>query len=164
MRDDAWIQSMCDGGRMLLVLAEVKAGRCRVNGPWSREHEANMNRAISRLGMAATDTKVGAIAAEMYRSLHWKDDRYVLQYVSVGSHRNDQLRARYPSLVQVTWKDISRFLFARFKEFPEKVNVRRPVHPQWPHFGRAYAEFATGASRADSEKAVTRYIRTGSLT
>lgn len=163
MRDDRCITELTNPSQTLFVLIEVKSDLCRINGPWSREEEGNMQRAIGRLGFA-DDAELDAIAEEMYRSLRWESNDYVLQYVAVGKRRNDGLANRYPALVQITWKDIGKFLYRRFKEFPEKLGVGEPVHSQWPIFGRTYGEYSQVATtRARSGKAIETYIQTGRL-
>ncbi len=161
--DDVLLTRLAERDQVLFILVEVKAGRCNVNGPWSNKDEKNMQRAISRLGFSSADGEVDDIANTMYRSLRWENPWYVLQYVSVGRQANNNLQRRYPKLVQVTWEDIGRFFYYRFKEFPQKLNLNRPIHQQWPHFGRAYGEYSRHSDRKDSADSIGRYIETGSL-
>ena len=91
MSDDRRITELAKPSRTLFVLAEVKSDLCKINGPWSREDEGNMQRAIGRLGFAE-DARLEDIAEEMYRSLRWEGKDYVLQYVAVGKRRNEGLQ------------------------------------------------------------------------
>lgn len=72
--------------RILFLLVEVKTNLCNVNGPWSNPRERNMQRVIRRLGFASPE-EVDHIAMTMYEELRWEDERYVLQYVSLGRQR-----------------------------------------------------------------------------
>jgi hypothetical protein len=158
MEDDAWIRECA---KALFIITEVKADVCKVNGPWSREKEGNMQRAIRRLGFAADDLVAG-IAQAMYENLHWEDSTHVLQYVAAGSRVNRDLERTYPQLEQITWEQISNFLFKRFTDFPEKLRAGGRVHNQWPDFGRKYGEwFYQRGRRERSVDAVQRYIETG---
>jgi hypothetical protein len=75
MPDDKLIEGITSGSQVLFILVEVKAGRCDINGPWSNRQKRNMQRAIHRLGFAATEDEVSRISEEMYRSLQWKNQR-----------------------------------------------------------------------------------------
>jgi hypothetical protein len=91
MDDDYRLTNRANDNQVLFVLVEVKAGRCDVNGPWSRRKQRNMHRAISRLGFATNDTEIDDVASAMYQSLRWENPHYVLQYVSVGAEENNRL-------------------------------------------------------------------------
>lgn len=162
MPDDRLLTLRAKADQVLFILVEVKAGLCDVNGPWSREEKGNMQRAVSRLGFVASEAELDCVANAMYRSLRWEDHAHVLQYVSVGARENTRLSNLYPDLVQITWEEIGRFLYYRFKEFPQKLNIG-PIHRQWPKFGRDYGEYSRVAAKADSVQAVERYVETGDL-
>lgn len=120
-----------------------------------------MQRVIRRLGFAGKGFT--AIADEMYRTLRWDDTKFALQYVAIGARRNPTLQRNFQGLVQITWSEIGAFLFARFRDFPEKLPDTGRVHAQWPDFGRSYgAAFPGLKSEKDSLSAVLRYIKTGS--
>jgi hypothetical protein len=161
MEDDAWIR---ESGKVLFIITEVKVDVCNVNGPWSREEDGNMQRAIRRLGFA-TDDLVADIAKAMYKTLHWEDSTHVLQHVVAGARVNHDLGRNYPQLKQITWEHISSFLFKRFTDFPEKLGDGGRVHSQWPDFGRKYGEwFYRRGRRERSVDAVQRYVETGCCT
>jgi hypothetical protein len=158
MQDDAWVTA---AGKVLFVVAEVKADVCSVNGPWSRPEEGNMERAIRRLGFAPEE-QVAGIAQEMYRHLCWEGPGHALQYVAVGSRANHDLGRKQPMLRQITWEQISNFLFERFTGFPPKLRSGGRTHDQWPDFGKKYGEwFYRMGRRERSVDAVLRYIETG---
>ena len=158
MEDDAWIRECA---KILFIITEVKVPGCNVNGPWSRQEDENMQRAIRRLGFAA-DNLVDEIAQTMYKNLRWENSTHVLQYVAAGSHVNRELERTYSQLKQITWEQISNFLFKRFSEFPQKLRTGGRVHDQWPDFGKKYGEwFYRVGHRERSMDAVQRYIETG---
>jgi len=158
MEDDAWI---CERAKVLFIIAEIKADVCSLNGPWSRQGEGNMERAVRRLGFA-TEDQVADIARAMYAQLQWEGPNHIVQYVSVGSRVNRELSQRNPLLRQVTWENISDFLLKRFSDFPSKLRDGGRVHDQWPDFGKKYGEwFHRMRRRERSIDAVNRYIETG---
>lgn len=140
MTDDDTVLAQIDpsGTRIVFALVEVKVDVCKINGPWSRLADGNMQRVIRRIGFAPEED-LATIANEMYEKLRWENSSHVLQYVAVGSRKNDGLDRRYSHLVQITFQEIDDFLFRRFRDFPEKLPTG-PVHEQWPDFGRYYGE------------------------
>lgn len=156
MVDDSLLTSMANGQQKLFLLVEVKLDLCKINGPWSDPVAGNMQRVINRLGFAKVES-VDHIAQQMYAGLRWEDEETVLQYVSVGQRINDGLQRSYPKLRQITWDQISDFLFNRFKQFPEKLpDDGRSVHEQWPDFGR---RFGKGLRRMSSVQDAREFVR-----
>jgi hypothetical protein len=161
MQDEPQLVRLAIPPQTLFILVEVKANRMAINGPWSRSDEKNMQRAIRRLGFAQ-EHELDLIADKMYRELRWENDKYVLQYLSVGPRHNPDLQQTYSQLVQITWDHIGAFLFRRFRDFPEKLPTGRQVHAQWPDFGRAYGQwFDPRKTEQESQRAVRHYINTG---
>lgn len=122
--------------RIVFILVEVKVDTCNINGPWSDQSRGNMQRVIRRLGFV-DEAGIDGVASGMYKFLRWENDKFVLQYVAVGSRRNNELQNRYAQLVQITFDDISDFLLGRFRNFPQKLPTGS-VYTQWPKFGRYY--------------------------
>lgn len=168
MQDDALVTGMGGDAKVpkpLFVLVEVKAGECKMNGPWSNPERKNMERAVRRLGFAAQEQQVDEIAQAMYSDARWENQTHVLQYICVGKKRSRALSAKYRHLVQINWHDIGDFLLKRFSGFPEKLPSGH-VHEQWPDFGRKYGEWFVHEGHpitvSDSADAVKRFIDTGS--
>lgn len=162
MEDDAKL--LHNGSLALFVLVEVKAGLCRMNGPWTNRKAENMERVVRRLGFATNERQIDDIADTMYRNGRWQGDDYVLQYICVGGQKNPDLTT-FPQLLQIDWNDIADFLLRRFQSFPEKLPSGQ-VHEQWPDFGRKYGLWFTrnrrgGKTARDSLQAVKEYIDTG---
>jgi hypothetical protein len=156
MVDDRLLTSLANGQQKLFILVEVKLDLCRINGPWSDPAAGNMQRVINRLGFAKVEL-VDQVAQQMYAGLRWEDEESVLQYVSVGQRVNDGLQRTHSKLRQITWDQISEFLFARFKQFPEKLpDDGRSVHRQWPDFGR---RFGTQVRRMSSVQDAREFVR-----
>jgi hypothetical protein len=146
MDDDQVLLDIDDGreDRIVFILVEVKAGLCNINGPWSDESRGNMQRVIRRLGFVP-EAKIEAIAKQMYDILRWESksesEKFILQYIAVGSRRNDDLQKQFEKLIQVTYDDMADFFLNRFAEFPQKLPPgQAPIHKQWPDFGRYYGE------------------------
>lgn len=165
MEDAAWISHRSYAGKQLFILVEVKAGVCRLNGPWTDAHARNMQRVIRRLGFVEAGGRINEVADSMYRHARWDGETAVVQYVCVGGEKDPDLSHKYRDLVQLDWSDVGAFLFERFRAFPEKLPSAH-VHHQWPDFGRAYSNWFVinghihgGAASPD---AVRRFIDRGS--
>jgi len=152
--------------RPIFVLAEVKAGHCAMNGPWTNQHERNMQRVLRRLGFTDSENIIESAASELYDSAKWEGNAVIVQYICVGGQKSEELSARHAQLIQIDWQQIGRFLFHRFSGHPEKTPSGF-VHDQWPRFGRKFGEwFRREGSRgtpAASGLAVERYVGSGRL-
>lgn len=170
MDDDPLLASIDrTGHRIVFVLVETKTDLCKINGPWSKPQDENMQRIIRRIGFAE-ESLVNGIAAKMYDSARWEDESYVLQYICVGNRKNDGIQRNFPDLLQIDWSEMAHFFWGRFEKFPEKLPDGGPLHAQWPDFGRKFGEWFVheGDHRGDfarqdsqSLSAILRYIETG---
>lgn len=171
MEDDGLLTRLDPtGSHAVFILVEVKADRCKINGPWSDQQSANMQRVIRRLGFAG-EHSIDKIAAQMYESARWENTEYVLQYICVGRVKKFGLQNRFPHLCQIDWGEIAAFLWSRFEKFPEKLPDGKPVHHQWPDFGRKYGEWfksnmenrhdITKENHERSYRAIMQFIKTG---
>ena len=152
--------------RPLFVLVEVKAGLCRMNGPWTNREARNMQRVLRRFGFTDIEAVIEAAAADMYDHGRWDGQNVTVQYVCVGGAKSPELARERQRLVQLDWEHIGRFLHSRFSGHPEKLPDGF-VHDQWPNFGRAFGEwfFQTGKHQgsAVAGRAVAQYVRCGTL-
>jgi hypothetical protein len=124
MIDDSILTNLCpaiDTKQALFVLVEVKAGLCKMNGPWTNRDKQNMQRVIRRLGFATNEEQIERIADNMYTSGRYEDDYYVFQYICIGGEKNLEISHRYRNVVQIDWDEIGEFLINRFSSFPEKT-------------------------------------------
>ena len=170
MIDDSILTELCpaiDTKQALFVLVEVKAGLCKMNGPWTNRDKQNMQRVIRRLGFATNEEQIERIADSMYTSGRYEDDYYVLQYICIGGEKNLEISHRYRNVVQIDWAEIGEFLINRFRSFPEKTPDGK-VHEQWPKFGRDFGKWISLKLRSEnplniSPIVIRQYIKTGEL-
>ncbi|MEO2015171.1 MAG: hypothetical protein ABGZ53_12445 [Fuerstiella sp.] len=134
MVDDRWVSEVTYPGQTLIVIAEVKTGKCHVNGPWTDPKREGMEKVVRRIGFVKEEM-IPEITKKLYDTLHWYNDDFRVQYVAVGERTNHELTRRYRALKQLTWADIAHFLFERFHSF----GTVKGIHDQWPRFGREFA-------------------------
>lgn len=164
--DQQLIGAAAQEGIPLFVLVEVKAGECRMNGPWTDCRAKNMQRVIRRLGFAESEDEVNSAATALYDHAYWKGEHAIVRYACVGERKNVALAEKYNGLLQVNWSDIGVFLFRRFQAFPEKLPSGQ-VHAQWPTFGAKFGNwFVKNTHRLTAEaaaEAVSTYVKSGTM-
>lgn len=100
-----------------MVIAEVKAGRCSLNGPWTNEERENVQRVLAAIGCLPTE-QIDRAAAEIYRTGYFEDATTPLRIrlIAIGSEENSNVKQIYPVVAQVVWSDILGFIFERFSK------------------------------------------------
>jgi hypothetical protein len=133
--------------RIEVVIAEVKAGRCALNGPWTDPDRRNVHRVLAAIGCLPRD-KIDAAAKEIYETgLHEGEDRLRIRLVAIGREENRELRAGYPNVPQVLWPDLLGFIHDRHRRYRQQK--RQTDH--WDRTGKELKKMATerGLRRED---------------
>lgn len=128
-------------GRIDIIIAEVKTGECRLNGPWTRPGDKNMNRVLYALGVFPEIT-VPEVADALYSHNRYENAEYLLRLVAIGATRNDQLP---DTVTQLEWAEILSSIHDRFQTF----RAVKAHHPQWDGTGRQLYRLATTMNEAD---------------
>jgi hypothetical protein len=114
-----------------IVLAEIKTGRCALNGPWTTPVRQNMENALMAVG-AIPQVDVEAVAHDLYSTGESRARELWFRLVCVGAEPDADIATRYPAVPQILWSEVEDFIYTRFKE-----NVRRKIaHPQWDSAGQ----------------------------
>lgn len=111
-----------------LIIAEVKLDQCNLNGPWTNPLLGNMQRVLNALG-AFTEIQIDQVAHDLYHDLYFEDERYRFRLFALGQRRNNNLASK---VVQLTWDEVSRFIFDRFTTYERY----KRQHRQWGASGR----------------------------
>lgn len=113
-----------------IVFAEVKAGRCSLNGPWTKPERGNMKRVLNALG-AFTEKENDRIANELHRSGFFQNQFYRVSLLCIGAEKNINIEEDFPEIPQILWAGILQFIFRRFRDYKnQKVS-----HVQWDETG-----------------------------
>jgi hypothetical protein len=118
-------------GKPLLIIAEVKCGRCALNGPWTRAEKENVERVLRAVGAFDHDSVI-AVAHDLYRTGAHMGDVYDIRLVAFGAERNEDLSARYPDVLQLRWNEVLQFIYMRFR----KYRRHKMSHGQWDRDGQ----------------------------
>jgi hypothetical protein len=121
------------GQKAFLAIVEVKSGRIKINSTWREPALRNVHRFLRAAGpfdLARVDEVANAI---YQRGSYERDPQWHVALVGVGRSRNAVLAHDLSGLMQITWADISSFIFKRFS----KYNQQKEIHMQWDPDARA---------------------------
>jgi hypothetical protein len=111
-----------------IILAEVKTGQCRLNGPWTNPEKENMQRVLYAIG-AFPKKKVDIVADALYKYSFYADELFCVRLFAIGREKNSGLNEK---VVQLTWEEISGFIYERFNKYRKE----KAHHPQWDYTGK----------------------------
>jgi hypothetical protein len=133
MRDDELFSRVRD--RLFVVIAEVKSGRCALNGPWTKPERRNMLRVVSAIGAFAKE-EAELVADALHKYGHYQSQPYHVSLMCFGREANPEITERYSHVPQILWPEALGFVFRRFHEY----NREKISHSQWDSSGRALWE------------------------
>jgi len=117
-----------------VIIAEVTRQPCKLNGPWTRPADENVHRVLAALGCFPREL-IGGAAEKIYLHGHFEDAnslRLRARLVCVGRERSRDIEERYPSVTQVSWRDLLSFTFNRLRHYRnQKWNTQH-----WDHTGK----------------------------
>lgn len=113
------------GEKIDFIIAEVKGGRCDLNGPWTKPNTENWDYVVKWLGIVP-ETEVSNVARELYLHKRCERENWVIRLLCFGSETGD-LPA---NVVPLIFKQVIEFMSDRFKQFRGK---KRDIE-QWPPF------------------------------
>jgi hypothetical protein len=114
--------------RPIFVIAEVKTGRCSLNGPWSRQEDENVQNVLRSFGGIAP-TALNEIAAALYQSGRFQSEQFEARLTCFGASPSANLPE---GVLQFTWNEVFGFVHDRYKTF---WRLKRQ-NQQWPPIGR----------------------------
>jgi hypothetical protein len=114
-------------GQIDVIIAEVKTGRCDLNGPWTDPDKQNMHRVLYALG-AFPEDQVSIVADSLYERQFYANDQFRVRLFAVGQTMNPGLSAQ---VVQLTWEQILTFIYERLKRY-WRIKAQ---HRQWDRHG-----------------------------
>lgn len=120
-----------------VIIAEVKTGRCVLNGPWTNPAAQNLRRVVKSVGCVA-DAGLDAACAALHGTGRWHDDVVTIRLFAIGEATDTSLPIAADQ--QLTWHHVIQFCIDRFTSYDR---VKRAVG-QWAEDGRQLHTTAIG--------------------
>jgi hypothetical protein len=117
-----------DAARPIFVIAEVKTGRCSLNGPWSRREDENVLNVLRSFGNIAP-VALNEVAEALYQNGRFQSEQFEARLLCFGASSDPNLSG---GVLQFTWDQVFGFIYDRYKTF---WRVKRQ-NQQWPPIGR----------------------------
>lgn len=143
--DDEWLTSL--GEEASIVIAEVKKGRCNLNGPTRDPDRQILQRVLRSLG-AFQQESVGAVAAALYSRGRCSNGIYCVWLCCLGSEQDAGLSREFAECRQITWANIAAFIHRRFTSHMDQ----KKQHQQWDDLGQWLWNWVTTSTLADFER------------
>lgn len=94
MPDDCCFQNK--NRKPLFIIAEVKEGECKLNGPWTDPAKRNMQYVLQAIG-AFEPPVLERIAESLYETYVYEDQSGRIQLMAIGSRENDEYKRDRPN-------------------------------------------------------------------
>ncbi|HEV2522123.1 MAG TPA: hypothetical protein VGT24_07045 [Candidatus Acidoferrales bacterium] len=112
-----------------VVFAEVKTGRCKLNGPWKAGgNRQALEYVLRRTGTIESDNSIFAVANELYTKQRYENGTYVVRIICFGGKPNGTL----PKVTQILWPNVVSFINQRFQTYLGD----KAEHQHWDSFGQ----------------------------
>jgi hypothetical protein len=145
LRDSPMLDhSSLQSDRPLLFIAEVKRGRCKLNGPWTKRRLANLPRVLRAVGLHEPD-EVDAVAEALYTEHRFVGKCSEVRLYAIGDEGGDDLCRRRPGVFPLLWADILGFIHDRFTTYQGV----KADHEQWDEVGQRLFELAKTEAERD---------------
>jgi hypothetical protein len=128
--DDEWFETHSQ--KPCAILAEVKTGECKINGPWSSPEFGNIDQVLSDLGWYP-EHEVSTAARMLYEAGQYDGRDLFCSLFCIGNLDGATVRERYPLVPQHTWSHIAEWIFERFHRYRH----RKKDHSTWDSGGQA---------------------------
>lgn len=128
-----------------IVIAEIKTGRCALNGPWTNEENQNIHRVLAAIGSLPTEVIDDAANALYAAATFDQPDHARVRLILVGREPDPAIAEKYAGITQLTWAEVLSFIWQRFHRYSrQKAQV-----DQWDHVGRCLKNLVKRNNNAD---------------
>lgn len=129
MQDDEPFRRLPE--KTFIILAEVKAGMCSLNGPWTDPNRQNMQRVLRAVG-AFPEPEVEPVAFSLYARGCYFSQLYLVSLLCMGDRENPRVSENFPDVPQITWATALHFIHRRFRRYRRQ----KASHGTWDRPGR----------------------------
>ncbi len=143
LEDDKWIQPYSES--LLIVVAKVKTGLCRLNGPWTDPCRKNVNKVLAAIG-CFPERNVRAVAEDLYLKGFNRTGGQVTLLAAFGEEENAELHQQHPEVKQILFFSALDFIYHRFTAYIKEKSWHQP----WNCIGEGLFELARKSPDLDS--------------
>jgi hypothetical protein len=118
-----------------VVIAEVKRGRCGLNGPWTNPEAGNMREVLRAIGCVPF-VKLGDASSALFSGGSWSHGPVSIRLFALGEYPDEQLPL--PQEQQIAWEHVIMFVLERFRGYRN----RKSAVGQWADDGKKLQEAA----------------------
>ena len=149
MTDDEPFRTQRD--KPLFIIAEVKSGECKLNGPWTDSGKENIQYVLRAIG-AFEPSIIEEVAAALYKGYMYEDQQRKIELFAIGSRLSQEYLAERPELKQMLFLDMTQFIYKRLREF----RMQKRDHKQWDRVGRYLYAMTERVQEADFVAGILR--------
>ncbi|MCC7393791.1 MAG: hypothetical protein IT553_02930 [Sphingomonadaceae bacterium] len=133
-----------------IVIAEIKTGRCALNGPWTNEDNQNIHRVLAAIGSLPADV-IDEAANALYAAAKFDQPNHPrIRLMLVGREPDPTVAEKYTCITQLAWAEVVSFIWHRFDRYRrQKAQV-----DQWDCVGRRLMNLAKRKNKDDFVSAV----------
>lgn len=102
-----------DLSRPVFVIAEVKAGPCHLNGPWTRTENENVRNVLRSLGCVVPES-LKVVSDSLYENGRFESTELEARLVCFGVRSSTDL---LKGALQFTWGEVFGFVHDRYRTF-----------------------------------------------
>jgi hypothetical protein len=126
-------------GRIDFLIAEVKAGECRLNGPWVDPGKRNIQYVLRWMGFLPSEGDLDIVSQALYERKRWEDPQgpFSVRMAAFGERRSARRGMR--TVLQRTHRESVTFIIDRFRRF----DTEKADHRQWDDFIRQLFDMAS---------------------
>jgi hypothetical protein len=103
--------------RPYIVIAEVKTGRCKLNGPWTRRNDRNVQRVLAAIG-AVPSADWDEAAQAIYDHGVYENPQVYITLCCLGDRQNPHHSKRYLRVPQILWPHVAQFIYTPHQHVP----------------------------------------------
>jgi hypothetical protein len=130
--------------RPYFVVAESASSICKLNDPWTK---SDAFRYVLRAFGPVPAELVAMVAARWAETGSYSDECIDCALLCFGASEDSDLRARYPNVDQILWREVVCFFHRRFSAYDR----RKRDHEQWDPLGNRLWNLWTESGRDEGQ-------------
>lgn len=137
----------------MLAIVELTKGPCKINGPWSKKENENIDYLLKALGLFKPK-EIRKIAQSLYNDCLYQNEFATVQMFAGGTSKSEDLKKILPGAIQITVSEMLAFIYDRFS----KRRWRKENHKSWDRIGQTLWDESENKSEADFTAGVVKML------